>query len=169
MYHRQPCQLWCQTWSCLSCCIGFSNGIFGLQICRSFDYTLQVTHLVLVWYIFCECDKNLSSFACKSWSKCFYSSCLGWWLSCTLRGFKVSWCFQFWGSPELSIEELKEKQVLHSLHHELWLAMSRAFVPSSGLLLDEVLAILPQHLKLPRFHGQVYLNDINTPHRCPEV
>lgn len=30
------------------------------------------------------------------------------------------------------------------------------FVPTSGLLLKQVLAIQPQPLKLPRFHVQVY-------------
>lgn len=53
-------------------------------------------------------------------------------------------------------------------HHELWLTMSKVFVPSSGLLLNEILAIQPQPLKLPEFHGQVD-STTDTPHICPGV
>lgn len=91
----------------------------------AFDYTLQVNHLVLVWYIFCESDKNWGSSACESWSKYFYISCLGCCLSCTLRISRQSWCFQIWGSREIG--ELKEKQVLHS------------FIMSCGLLCQKFL------------------------------
>jgi hypothetical protein len=73
-------------------------------------------HLVLVFYIFCESDKNISSFACKSWSKCFNLSCLGWWLSCTLRVSRSLHISNFLSSLLENIEYMELHHIRQVLH-----------------------------------------------------
>lgn len=115
MYHLQPCQLWCETWSYLSCRFGFSmkfasNKFVGALI------PLQVTHIVIVWCILREADTNLGwrgSFAYKPWSIYFYIYCLGWWLRCTLRASRRLYVSNFGFSSWMTIGGFKDKQHLH--------------------------------------------------------